>query len=77
MKCNMGKLDRISRLVAGVALVLIGIAGGNNLQLLILGSVAAVTGAVGFCPIYVPFGFDTLDTVETAADGTPKAKKAA
>lgn len=76
MKCNMGKWDRISRAVAGVVFVAIGVAGGNNLQLLILGGVAVTTAVFGFCPAYVPFGFDTLDAVK--ADGrAPEAKKAA
>ncbi len=77
MKRNMGKWDRITRFAAGLAFIGIGVAGGNNLQLLILGGVATMTAAVGLCPAYLPFGFETLDSAQAAAKHDQGAKRAA
>lgn len=73
MKRNMGKLDRVTRALLGLAFVGIGFAMGGNAQLFVLGGVATLTGLVGLCPAYLPFGFDTLDEAES---GTAFAWKA-
>ncbi len=75
---NMGKWDRITRFLAGLSFIGIGIGGGNNLQLLVLGGVASLTAAAGLCPFYLPFAFETLDDdVRAATDQTTALKKAA
>lgn len=59
MLCNMGKLDRVLRAVAGAALL------GATFTGLIgpwgwLGLVPLLTAFIGFCPAYLPFGLSTL-----------------
>jgi hypothetical protein len=59
---NMGMLDRAARLLLGVFLFMFafGILGGAG-QIIagILGTIMLVTGAVGVCPIYYFFEFNT------------------
>ncbi len=58
MKPNVGSIDRIIRVVAGLALV----AAGVVLKLWwldALGGVLLVTAAIGWCPLYLPFGLST------------------
>ena len=55
---NLGKFDRLTRLIVGVALlalVVTGTIGGWGY----LGVVLVVTGFMNFCPIYRVFGFKT------------------
>jgi hypothetical protein len=58
MKINLGGLDRILRIIAGLALIgltlagLIGVWGW-------LGVVLVATAAIGFCPLYTVLGFNT------------------
>lgn len=67
-KRNEGILDRIVRFVFGMVALpagLIGLGGlqGSGLGLIIagLGLLALITGLTGFCILYVPFGFSTLE----------------
>lgn len=55
MKCNVGKTDRMLRIVVG--LVIIG--AGLYFQSLwgAVGLVPLLTGIFRFCPAYLPFGF--------------------
>jgi Flp pilus assembly protein TadB len=61
---NMGTTDRIVRLVVAVVfawLYFSGLVPGvYGTVLLVLGIVFALTSAVSFCPLYLPFGFSTL-----------------
>ncbi len=63
MTLNMGTADRSIRVV--VALVLAGLYFGNvvtgtlGLVLVAVAVLFALTGAVGVCPGYLPFGFST------------------
>lgn len=57
MKCNVGGFDRIARIVVGIALI--AFAYFAQQPLAYIGIIPLVTGAVGFCPIYVPFKFST------------------
>ena len=63
MKKNMGNVDRVIRiLVAVVVLVLYFthvITGTLAVILLILAGIFVVTSFIGFCPLYLPFGFNT------------------
>jgi hypothetical protein len=63
MKTNVGNFDRIIRLVIAAlfAILYFGgfVTGTIGLVLVILGGVFAVTAAIGFCPLYSIFGFNT------------------
>ncbi len=57
LKKNVGGIDRILRIVVGLAL-LVGFALSQNLILLI-GIIPLATGLLGSCPLYSIFGFNT------------------
>ncbi len=57
MKCNAGKIDRVLRVVAGVALVAWAVMSGNVLGY--AGVILIATAAIGFCPFYPLFGINT------------------
>lgn len=58
MKSNVGGIDRIVRITAG--LVLIGLAATGTVGLWgWLGVVPLATGAIGWCPPYAILGFNT------------------
>ncbi len=62
MTTNEGTLDRVIRVIVGVALLSLLVVGpvpGWGLVGL-LGFIGLVTGLVGYCPTYTLFGFDTL-----------------
>jgi hypothetical protein len=62
MKINMGTVDRIVRVVVGVVLAAAGFFGTTgvwSIVLYVLAVVMFVTAAVGFCPLYLPFGIST------------------
>ncbi|WP_457592888.1 YgaP family membrane protein [Hydrogenimonas sp.] len=60
MACRMGEQDRLSRIVAGI--ILLGFAGITGNVVGWLGIIPLVTGIIGWCPIYGPFGINTCDT---------------
>lgn len=61
MKANVGGVDKIIRILAGLALIgaaatgLIGAWG-------FVGAIAVLTGLLGWCPAYVLFGMSTCTT---------------
>ncbi|WP_456453061.1 YgaP family membrane protein [Hydrogenimonas sp.] len=55
--CNEGKIDRIVRVVLGLAIIGWGVAAQNWWGA--VGLVPLLTGAIGFCPLYLPFKIDT------------------
>ena len=63
MKTNVGVIDSAIRIV--VALVIIGlyfagvISGTFAIVLLVVAVVFMLTGFIKFCPLYLPFGFNT------------------
>ena len=63
MKKNMGNADRIIRIVIAAVLGILFyqgiIAGTPGIVLLVLAGVFVVTGFVGFCPLYAPFGLSS------------------
>lgn len=62
MKINMGTVDRIVRVVVGVVLAAAGFFGTMgvwSIVLYVLAVIMFVTAAVGFCPLYLPFGIST------------------
>ncbi len=63
MKMNEGPVDRIIRVIVGIALIalgLLGVATGVWMWVAyILGAILLVTGIVGFCPLYKLFKLST------------------
>lgn len=57
MVCNLGKIDRTLRIVAGVALIAWAIISGNIFGY--AGIILVLTGAISFCPVYSLLGFNT------------------
>lgn len=64
MKKNMGTADRIIRVILAIAVGILYAAGQiTGTAAVILGVLAVillVTGVVGFCPLYAPFGISTM-----------------
>jgi hypothetical protein len=54
---NIGSIDRIIRIVAGIAIGALGIVYHSWLGL--IGIVPLLTAGVGICPLYLPFGIST------------------
>ena len=56
MKTNESTIDRIIRVVLGVLLLVLSLAGVVTgpwgIVLIVLGAILLVTGLVGFCPLY-------------------------
>ena len=61
MTKNVGGIDRILRIVVGVALVALAATGTVGLWGY-LGVVPLLTGLVGWCPPYALFGWNTCST---------------
>jgi hypothetical protein len=68
---NEGPTDRVIRVVGGFLLIAAGLFVLGGIEASVVGIVVAafggwlfVTGAVGVCPGYVPFGFSTLPKKE-------------
>ena len=60
MHANVGTTDRTLRIVAGLAIMgLWFVLDGPSRWWAAAGLVPLVTGLVGWCPAYLPFGFDT------------------
>ena len=57
MKTNVGGIDRIVRGVAGIALIAWALGGGPVWAW--IGVVPLATAALGWCPLYAPFGIST------------------
>jgi hypothetical protein len=57
MKANVGGIDRIVRGVAGIGLTAWALMGGPVWAW--IGVVPLFTAAVGWCPLYLPFGIST------------------
>ncbi len=68
LKRNEGVIDRILRVTAATVLLpsglfLLGGLQGNTAGLVVAGfsALPLLTGLTGFCPLYVPFGINTLE----------------
>ena len=59
MKLNVGGIDRVIRIVAGLGLVGWGAMGGPVWDW--IGVVPLATGAIGWCPPYALLGFSTCE----------------
>jgi len=63
MTCNVGGIERPIRIGVGIAALGIGaFAGLPPVAMgvaLVVGAIALVTGAIGFCPLWTVFGINT------------------
>ena len=57
MKRNVGKADRIIRIIAGIVIIALGIIFESWLGL--FGIIPIVTAITGACGLYLPFGINT------------------
>lgn len=66
MKLNLGGLDRIVRVVAGLALLLAGFMTGIvepwSYVAMGAGAVLVLTSSISFCPLYAIFGINSCPT---------------
>jgi hypothetical protein len=60
MKRNVGKIDRIIRVLIG--LVLIGLGFYFNSWWGAIGLIPLLTAAIGWCPLYAPFNLSSYST---------------
>ena len=67
--CNTGRIDRIIRVVAGLALgvfawFVLGLDEAKTVGVIaaVIAAVLIITGIVGFCPAYRLFGINTCKT---------------
>jgi hypothetical protein len=58
MTCNIGKTDRIIRMIVGVIIAALGFYYKSWWGLLAI--IPLLTAAVGFCGLYVPFKISTV-----------------
>lgn len=61
MHCNVGGMDRIIRIIAGIVLIALAVTKVFS-PWGYIGIVPLVTGAIGWCPAYLPFGIKTCKT---------------
>ena len=63
MTCNVGGIERPIRIVVGILALGIGAFAGlppvGTGVALVMGGIALVTGAIGFCPLWTMFGVNT------------------
>ncbi|MBV1774718.1 DUF2892 domain-containing protein [Burkholderiaceae bacterium DAT-1] len=67
MQVNVGGVDRMLRIVVGVALVVLAATGMVGAWGWI-GIVPILTGTFRFCPAYLPFGMNTCGVRQDASD---------
>ena len=60
MKCNVGKSDRIIRVLLGLIIIAVGVY--LNSWWGTIGVIPLFTAAIGWCPLYVPFGLSSCST---------------
>lgn len=57
MKCNVGSVDRLLRIIVGLAVAIIGVLFDSWWGL--VGLIPLATGLFKFCPFYIPFKIST------------------
>ena len=57
MTCNIGKTDKIIRVIVGVVIAILGFYFKSWWGLLAI--IPLLTAFIGFCPLYVPFQIST------------------
>lgn len=66
MKLNMGTIDKVVRIIAGLALVALTLSGTIGVWGWI-GIIPLATGVAGYCPLYQIIGMDTGSKNKQAA----------
>ena len=64
MKSNMGTMDRVLRVMVGIALVVVGFAvlnGAVGIVVGVIGLIPLATGLIGWCPLYSQFHLRTTE----------------
>jgi hypothetical protein len=66
MTCNVGGLERPIRIVVGILVIAVGAFAslppiGTGIALAV-GTIALVTGAIGYCPLWALLGMNTCPT---------------
>ncbi len=59
MKCNVGKTDRLLRIIIGLVILVIGYGFIDNNWVSILGVIILLTGVFRWCPAYLPCKIST------------------
>jgi hypothetical protein len=59
MKCNIGKTDRVLRIILGLSIASFGLLTQSWVGL--IGLVLLATAALRWCPLYVPFKISTSE----------------
>jgi K+-transporting ATPase A subunit len=63
MKKNMGAVDSLLRILVAVVVIALYFAGVLSgtvaIILLVVAAIFILTGFIGFCPLYLPFGIST------------------
>jgi len=63
MKANVGDIDRVVRLLAGLALIALGVLGSLvapwNMVAMGAGAVFVLTSVISFCPLYTILGINS------------------
>jgi hypothetical protein len=62
MKCNVGSVDRLLRIILGLIIAILGVYFDSWLGL--IGIVPLATGLFSFCPMYVPLKMSTAKKEE-------------
>jgi hypothetical protein len=63
MTKNVGSIDRVLRIVVGIALIALAILDVQPIGVWgYIGVVPLLTGLIGWCPAYLPFGIKTCKT---------------
>ena len=66
MKKNMGTVDEIIRILVAFVITILFftniISGIFGIVLLVFAVIFVITGFIGFCPLYLPFGINTGKT---------------
>ena len=57
MKCNVGKADRIIRVILGALIIAIGVYLKSWWGA--IGAIPIITATIGWCPAYFPFGISS------------------
>lgn len=65
MKQNMGKIDKIVRIIIAAVIAILfftnQISGTLGIVLLVFAIVLLLTSFISFCPLYLPFGISTKE----------------
>ena len=66
MKCNVGKIDRIIRVVLGIGLLGWGLT-NSCIIADVVGALLLITAAIGWCPPYALLGINTGCEIKSEA----------